>query len=359
MSTDAGRLVGWALPTFLTRSRNLRTACALCASVFICGLVFSVAGCGTEGDASSDVVLYTAIDEPMARAVVEAFEAKTGHSVELVTDTEATKSVGLAERLRAESNRPRADVWWGNDPFYTVGLAEEGLLKPYESPELAGIEEQYVDPEHYWAGNGIRARVFAVPSGSQESAADRMTDLTSRGLADQVVLGRPPAGTTGGHVAALYTLWGQEGADAYFSNLAANGAALVAGNSQSAQQVAAGNYQVGLTDNDDVANAVAGGAEIVAVLPDQEPGGMGTLTIPTTVGLVAGRPDSEAAKELVDFLLSKEVEEMLIEAGFAGYSVRRDAENAVVAMEVKYAEVARNMPEAIRRATALLEGREP
>ena len=60
-----------------------------------------------------------------------------------------------------------------------------------------------------------------------------------------------------------------------------------------------------------------------------------------------------------DFLLSEEVEQMLLEAGFAGYSVRADVTEAVLPMEVDYAQVTRNMPEAIRRATALLEGREP
>lgn len=329
-------------------------------------VVAAVGGCGDgSGDAAESgeaIVLYTAIDEPMARAVVEAFEQKTGHSVELVTDTEATKSVGLAERLRAEKNRPRADVWWGNDPFYTVGLAEDGLLAPYESPKLEGIDEQYIDPEHLWAGNGIRARVFAVPirtGATTAASARRLEDLLDPEYEGQVVLGRPTAGTTGGHVASLYELWGQEKADAYFRDLAANGATLVAGNSQSAQQVAAGNYHVGLTDNDDIANTAAAGGDVQAVLPDQEPGGLGTLTIPTTIALVAGRPESDPAKELVDFLLSKEVEDMLLEAGFAGYSVRRDADNAVVPMKVDYTEVARNMPEAIRRATALLEGRQP
>ena len=71
-----------------------------------------------------------------------------------MTDTEATKSVGLAERLRAEKDNPQADVCWGNEPFHTINLAEEGVLAPYESPSAKDVPAQYKDPQHRWAATG-------------------------------------------------------------------------------------------------------------------------------------------------------------------------------------------------------------
>jgi iron(III) transport system substrate-binding protein len=318
-------------------------------------------GCDRGGGEKADVVLYTAIDEPVARQIIEAFEQETGYSVRLVTDTEATKSVGLAERLRAEKNRPQADVWWGNEPFHTIALAEEGLLAAYDSPAAAEIDPLFRDPENRWAGNGLRARVLAISESVAEGLVSdpSIEDLLREEFRGKIALARPTAGTTGSHVAALYVLWGEDVADAYFNALRENGVTLVGSNSHVAQQVGQGNYLLGLTDNDDVANARSGGGKLRPVLPDQHEGGIGTLTLPTTVGLVASRPDNPAARQLVDFLLSAETEQRLAEASFTAYSVRGGGEASVKSMRADYAEVARRLPEAVARATALLEGREP
>src|SRR4051812_44910338 len=131
----------------------------LCSSVFICGLFLFVSGCDSKPQA--EVVLYTSVDQPYAEPIVRDFEKQTGIKVRLVTDTEASKSVGLAERLRAEKGNPQADVWWGNEPFYTINLAEEGLLQPYESASAKDVTPIYLDPQHRWVGNGLRARMIA------------------------------------------------------------------------------------------------------------------------------------------------------------------------------------------------------
>ena len=342
-----------------------------------------LAGCNKSGNSQSgtsgEIVLYTSVDEPAARPVIDAFEKKTGLKVRLVADTEANKSVGLAERLRAERNRPQADVWWGNEPFLTVALADEGLLQPYQPSTAGDVRPLFQDKDHRWTGNGLRARVLVAhrppyADGPGEELARRagrlnaaasakgLDDLLNPALKGQVALARPTAGTTGSHVAALYALWGQDRADAFFRKLHANGVALLAGNSLVAQQVGAGNFWLGLTDNDDIQNASEAGGGVALVLPDQGDGEIGTLTLPTTVGLVAGRPDSADATKLVDFLASAEAENLLLAERYVAYSVRdgdgRDGRN-VRSMDVDYKAVADALPEAVRRATALLEGDTP
>ena len=270
-----------------------------------------------------------------------------------MTDTEANKSVGLAERLRAEAGRPRADVWWGNEPFHTVRLADEGLFAEHNWP--ADVLPQYRDSAGRWVGCGLRARVIAGDSQDVPATLDALAGAAG------VALARPTAGTTAGHVAALYELWGDEKADAYFRSLRQGGVTLVAGNGPAAQFAAAGSGRVALTDNDDVANVNRNGdATLRAVLPDQADGGIGTLTIPTTVALVKKPRVSDAAVELADFLASPEAEQMLIDAEFALGSTRQSPESGGIrAMDVDYAAVADRLIDAPRRALDLLEGREP
>src|SRR5690349_18045716 len=93
--------------------------------------VLSLAGCN-RGSPAKEVVLYTSIDEPVARPILDAFTQQTGIKVILKTDTEASKTAGLVETLRAENANPQADVFWNNEPFHTINLAEEGVLAAYD-----------------------------------------------------------------------------------------------------------------------------------------------------------------------------------------------------------------------------------
>ena len=68
-------------------------------------------GCADSEDAEKQVVVYTSVDDVFARPICEQFEKETGIKVLLVTDTEETKSTGLLNRLIAEKERPRADVF--------------------------------------------------------------------------------------------------------------------------------------------------------------------------------------------------------------------------------------------------------
>jgi iron(III) transport system substrate-binding protein len=315
-----------------------------------------LASCGRSPD--NAVTLFTSVDEPIASPIVKEFEKQTGIHVTLVTDAEATKSIGLAERLRAEKDHPQCDVFWANEPFNTINLAEEGVLTGYDSPAAKDVPEQFKDPQHRWASNGLRARVIAHTAGPAMPPWPKgLDDLTDHAYTGTIAMARPTAGTTGGHVAALYVLWGDAQAKKWFKGLADNHVKLLGGNSVVAEKVAAGTFQFGLTDNDDVAAAKANDGKIDSYLPNQG-NGFGTLMIPTTTGLVANAKHPEAAKKLIDYLLSPEVEKKLLAEKFALVSVRELDKSDIKYMRLDYRDVARIMPRAIREATAILEGRE-
>lgn len=345
-------------------------------SVFIgapsVALSISLSGCNRTARAAETVVVYTSVDEPFARPILEEFTRRTGIRVETRTDTEANKSAGLAARLEAEKASPKADVWWGNEIFRTIRLADAGVLAPYASPAAADIPTQLKDPSHLWAGSALRVRVIGVtvdPSPAKRTAPllpnESIHDLLRPELKGRVAIANPRAGTTSGHVAALYVLWGDDKARQFFRDLRDNDVKVLGGNGDVAAEVARGTVWAGLTDNDDVDNLRREGGAIRAVLPDQN--GDGTLAIPCTVALVAGAKNSDAAKKLIDYLLSSEVETRLIEAGFAHHSARAAAPTSATSsagasfksMPVDYRAVAKILDRAANEAHAILTGREP
>jgi len=320
-------------------------------------VLLAAIGCdrkSSPGSADTEAVLYTSVDEPYARPVVEAFEKKTGIHVTLLTDAEASKSVGLAQRVLAEKDHPQADVWWDNECFLAINLADQGVLAAYDSPAGRDIPARYKDPDHRWAGSVLRVRVM-VSTG--DTRAVHLTDLLHADMKKRIAIARPTAGTTGGHVAALYVLWGSQRADAFFHGLRDNGVSLLGGNSVVAETVARGDMRAGLCDNDDAADAASEVGKLNTIMPDQGEGEDGTLAMPCAVALVHNCPHPNAARQLIDYLLSAEVDRELLEHKFAWCSTR-DAAAKGRFMNVDYRAVAREMPAAVRRATAILDGRE-
>jgi iron(III) transport system substrate-binding protein len=304
------------------------------------------------------LVIYTSVDEPYVRPILADFESRTGIKVLAQTDTEATKSAGLAARLEAERDRPRADVWWGNEVFHTIRLAEAGVLAAYDAPGAKDVPDKFKDAKgHLWTGTGLRVRMIAMRPGgaAEQSGPASLETLTQPALRGKVAIARPTAGTTGGHVSALYVLWGKDRFAEYLKRLKANDVKMLGGNGPVAEAVGAGVIEAGLTDNDDVASVLRDGGKIVGHPPDQAT--IGTLAIPTTVALVAGSPQPDAAKKLIDYLLSPDVERKLIEVKFASGSVR-DPADKLRTIDVDYAAAAHALPDAVKLAMTILEGRE-
>ena len=317
-------------------------------------MAWSPSGCKRD-PAAQTLTVYCAVDEPYASKLFEEFEKQTGIRVAPLYDIESSKSVGLAGKLEAERDHPRADVWWGSEAFLTTRLAEEGILDRYDSPSAADIEPEFKDPQGLWTGVALRARVLAVGEPAPDFPIKSIQDLLDPRLKGKIAISRPTAGATGAHLGALYVVWGPEKTEQFLHKLHDNGVALLGGNAEVADQIGAGSYLVGLTDSDDVTNAAANGGKLTVVVPDQD--GQGILAMPTTVALVKGSTNQPAARKLIDFLVSKTAEQKLIDSGFARWSARAGPNN-IKAMKVDYREASRMFARAMRQGTAILEGHE-
>jgi iron(III) transport system substrate-binding protein len=148
----------------------------------ICVLLLSGLSC-KDRPSRQEVVLYCSVDQAVAEPIIAAFEKQAGIKVLARYDTEASKTVGLVQRIRAEAGSPTADVFWSGEVFHTIRLAREGLLAPYRgegilplhpAPRLASESQgrdalttqgqdglaMLADPNGLWYGFALRARVI-------------------------------------------------------------------------------------------------------------------------------------------------------------------------------------------------------
>jgi len=281
---------------------------------------------GCRRGADEQVVLYVSADEYVARELVRDFEARSGIRVIMLGDTEAKKTTGLVERLRAEADEPQADVFWSSECFMTIALADEALLAPYSSEVTESWPDEHRDEDGRWFAFAGRARVIVYAPGRVDADALPRTwmDLTDARWKDRIVMADPRFGTTGGHLGAMLSYWRQRGlGDAYFEafvdGLADNNARLLSGgNAGVVDAVARGEADIGMTDTDDVWAARANGLGVELIYPrhhrDDAVAGGGTLVIPNTVARVANGPNPDHAGRLIDYLLSPRAERLLLES---------------------------------------------
>lgn len=269
------------------------------------------AGCGANG--ANDLVVYTALDSQFSEPVFVEFNKATGIRVRPKFDTEATKTVGLVEAIIAEKGRPRCDVFWNNEILNTLRLEKQGLLVAYRSPAAESYPAMFQSREGTWHGFAARARVLIVNTKlvPKDKQPGSIRDLLAPEWSGKAGIAKPLFGTTATHAACLFANWGSDEAKDFFKRVKENQIKILSGNKQVAVAVAAGQLHFGLTDTDDAIGELEKGSPVAIVYPDQGPEGLGTLFIPNSLAIIAGGPDPDASKRLVDYLLSPEVEALL------------------------------------------------
>ena len=311
-------------------------------------MLFFVGCKGKDSGEQQEVVVYTSLDKVFSQPILEAFEKKTGIKVLDVYDSEATKTTGLVNRLIAEKDAPQADVFWNSETGRTIVLKQKDVLAKYVSPSAADIPSTFKDPDGYWTGFAARCRILIYNTDllREKDLPESIFELTERKWKSKIALAYPLFGTTATHVAALYASMGEVEGKKYFDDLKANGVMITDGNASSRDRVADGTVPIGFTDTDDAFVAIGQGRSVGIIWPDKET--IGTLLIPNTVALVKGGPNPEAGKQLIDFLLSPEVERMLAHCDSGQIPLRPGIDtpphvpslSQIKAMEVDYEKVA-------------------
>lgn len=317
-------------------------------------IIFLIAGCTEKR--SKEVVVYTSVDQIFSEPILKDYEKKTGVKVKAVYDVEASKTTGMVNRLIAEKERPKCDVFWNSEIGRTIILKQKGILAPYRSPSADDIPAQFKDNEDCWMGFAARARVLVYNTDllNEEDLPKSIFELTDTKWKGKVALAYPLFGTTATHIAAMYCSPGREKTEQYLKALKANDIVIVDGNSVARDLVVEGRLPMAFTDTDDVNVALQSGKPVRMIYPDRD--GIGTLRIPNTVALIKNCPHPKEGKRLIDYLLSREVESKLAFCESAQMPLRDNVKrpehvpefSSITAMDVDYYKVAERIDEATR-----------
>ncbi|PQV62464.1 iron(III) transport system substrate-binding protein [Abditibacterium utsteinense] len=283
------------------RIRFLRAALYFSFGAFVLlWMMLILQGCATKNEAR--VVLYCSVDEVYAKPLIKKLELQTGLKIDALFDTEATKTAGLANRIRAERDRPRADVFWSSALLQTLLMSDEGALQAYDSPAARDLPARFRGKD--WVGVGARAHILVTRT-PQSFDLPTVADLTSNGLSP-IGISNPQFGTASDWATALSLRWGIAKTRNYFAALKKNDVRILPGNGDVARQTAQGDLRFGVTDSDDYL-ALKPQNKTFSLLKTNKD----NVLVPGAASILKGAPHPENAKKLLDAIASAQGERAL------------------------------------------------
>lgn len=275
-------------------SHLIRVGAVTVAAAF---LLTGCSGGGGGGDAQT-AVMYSSNNETAVGVVVDAAAAlDPALKVDVVTGS----SGPLLQRIESEASKPAADVFYSAPAATLQEYAD--AVEPYRSPEAEAIPEEMRDGEDRWVPSNVHVVAFMVNTDQADdgTAPTSWEDLTDPSWKGKIIVADPSQSTTA--LTALYgasKVLGEDG----FADLAAN-LEVTENSSNVYPAVAQGEYAVSIGYESNIYPYIAGEqAGIEMVYPED-----GTFVEQDAVMIVKDGPNPEAAKRLIDTILSKEAQE--------------------------------------------------
>ena len=260
------------------------------------------------------LVLYTSQPDRDAQRTVEGFRKKNpGVEVEIFR----SGTTEVMSKLMAEiaAGAPRADVLLIADALSMERLKAAHRLLAYPQADVREFPPDAFDKDKTYFGTKIITTGIIVNT-SAPMRPKSWKDLLSPQAKGQVALPSPLySGAAAIHMAAL-TQNRAIGAD-YYDKLAQNGAVALRGNGAVLNAVAGGQKMYGIIVEFMALNAKAKGSPVDFVFPAE---GVSIVTEPTAILSTTKNP--QAAKAFVDFLLSREGQELAVSQGY--FPARKD-----------------------------------
>jgi iron(III) transport system substrate-binding protein len=256
-----------------------------------------------------EVVYYTElIVDQIVRPLAAAFEKAYG--IKVVFWRGDSQHVSLKLAIERKAGRTQADVWSSPSGI----IVENGVVARFMAENAAALPAEFRDPNGYWVATnmivlGTAVNTKLLPAAERPQTYDDLLAPRWRGK-----LVWKPNDITGawGFIGNVLAMMGEQPGIAYLRKLSEqNVAPLGAATRAILDQVGAGEYPMVLGISNHNAEIARKAGAPVSWLPLDS--AWATLH---TIGLTAGAPHPNAGRLFIDFVLSKEGQEIFRNAGY-------------------------------------------
>lgn len=264
--------------------------------------------------AQGNLSVYCSVQEEWCRPMMAAFERATGVSVAM---TRRSSGETLTQ-IRAESQNPRGDVWWGGtgDPHMQAG--QENLTVEYRSPMLEQLQPWAVRQAEQTGFRtvGIYAGALGYSYNAPELQRRRIAaprcwaDLVKPEFRGEVQVADPnTSGTAYTMLATLVQIMGEDPAFQFLRALHRNVNQYTRSGAAPARAAATGETLVGITFLHDAVAQKVTGAPVELVGPCEGTGyEIGSMSI------IRGARNMANARRFFDWALTAEAQALAADA---------------------------------------------
>ena len=246
------------------------------------------------------VVFYTPLNINDSRPLLQRFEQKYPF---IKTELLRMSAEPLLNRILTEDRAGRSVVDVINNTVITA-LKKARLLQPYRSPEFPAYLDQFKDPEGWWASLNNNYYVLGYNAklvSAREAPAD-WPDLLHPKWRGKIGMDQEEFEW----FAASAEAWGRERAGKFHRALAQQQIHWRKGHTLISQLIAAGEFPVGIVYAHRIESMKKAGAPIEWIKTVNP-----VFVSLAPIALAAKAPHPNAARLLLDFLLSKESQQFL------------------------------------------------
>ncbi len=253
---------------------------------------------------AGELTIYSSVEADNLKVFSDRF-AKAHPSIKINWVRDSTGIIQA--RLMAEKDNPRNDVIFGHAATDLLALDAAGLFMPYAPAGVDKLDARYRDKKSPPTWSGLWGFAAAVCFNTVEAAKRNIpkptswADLTKPVYKGQITMPNPASSGTGFlSVAGWVQIMGKDKAWGYMDALHGNIAAYSHSGSKPCNQVASGEYVVGISLPGRAADLKTKGAPIEAVIPSE---GIGWEM--QGVSIMKSTKNAADAKTFVDWAVSE------------------------------------------------------
>ncbi|MGE8943276.1 ABC transporter substrate-binding protein [Leptospira interrogans] len=257
---------------------------------------------------SGKLVLYTSQPNTDAQQTIDAFKAKhPGIDISFVRDG----TPKIIAKLQAEiaAGAAQADVLLIADSVTMESLKTDGRLMAYPEADVSAYPAGIHAPDKSWFATKLITTGIVYNTAASLKPTSWL-DLTKPEVKGQLAMPSPL--TSGAAMIHTQTLVANLPGDwSYYENLKANGAQAAGGNGNVLKSVAGGEKLYGMIVDFMPIREKAKGAPVEFVFPQE-----GVSAIGEPVAILSSTKNAAAAKAFIDFILSKDGQELALKQGY-------------------------------------------
>ena len=259
--------------------------------------------------AASELTLYTSMPKDNAEQLVNVFESKNpGVKVQLFR----AGSGQILNKLQGEyaARQLKADVVMLADEVSMSDLKRDNRLYTYRDAPVKDMPKGSYDPNMAYFGTRIMTVGIIYNTRKTQVAPTSWRDLVAGNNVKQTVMPSPLY--SGAQLANLSLLTEMPGIGwPYFEKMAKEGVQMVEANGEVRNAVAEGSKTYGMVLDYMAIDAAAKGSPVKWVAPKE-----GVVAFYQPVAILQGAANIENAKKFVNFLVSKEGQELAAKHGY-------------------------------------------